>query len=408
MNLNSMETRIRWILVQWGGILGILFILSACEDSALLTFETTGGSRFRPLAMVSVDTKLEAGNYIARDHTGAATSLQVDKKGHATLFLVRVLAGSVTRWTVYPENSRSPKARVHDLGSQIVFRIGGREVVTYQLSKRGMRGTSIPRIYHRDGYLHPVRTPGGQIVTDDYPLDHLHHHGIWSAWARTIFQGRTPDFWNMGSGSGRVEVRKLNHVWNGSVYAGLNVSHDYIDMTDEEVTALQESWNLTVYSSPMELNLLDLELVQSTATDSALVFSQHRYGGVGVRGHRDWRTEEAVEFITSAGLTRENGHATRARWCHMGGLINGQHAGITVLSHPENSNAPQPMRIHPTEPFFNFAPTQTESLILLPDEPLTLNYRFITYDEFPGEDLLDALWEDYTNPLTIRIINSTP
>ena len=36
----------------------------------------------------------------------------------------------------------------------------------------------------------------------------------------------------------------------------------------------------------------------------------------------------------------------------MSGTIDGQEVGITILGHPDNFRAPQPMRLHPTEPFF--------------------------------------------------------
>ena len=45
----------------------------------------------------------------------------------------------------------------------------------------------------------------GRVITGDYPPDHIHHHGVWFAWTKTEFEGRHPDFWNMGDGTGTVE-----------------------------------------------------------------------------------------------------------------------------------------------------------------------------------------------------------
>ncbi|GIT77905.1 MAG: hypothetical protein Ct9H300mP32_2870 [Verrucomicrobiota bacterium] len=51
-----------------------------------------------------------------------------------------------------------------------------------------------------------LHTPGRDTwwtgITDDYPHNHKHHHGIWFPWTNTIFEGRKPDFWNMGNGTG--------------------------------------------------------------------------------------------------------------------------------------------------------------------------------------------------------------
>ena len=389
-------------------LVAVLLLSSACDNAALLTFETTGADQMRPLALVTFDTDLEAGNYIAKDHTAKRVPLQVDQEGQATILLVRVLPGAVTRWTVYPTANEEASVTARHAASQILFHAEGREVAAYHVSTGKLPRTDIPAIYHRDGYLHPVRTPLGRIVTDDYPPDHLHHHGIWAAWTRTIFQGRTPDFWNMGNLTGRVEVNTLDSMWSGYVHAGIKASHRYVDMTaQEDVSALHESWHMKVYGNSLDMNIFDLALVQTSATDSILVLSEHRYGGVGLRGHRSWSGEEGAEFLTSEGRTREDGHATRARWCHVGGRIDGEYAGIAVLSHPDNHEAPQPMRIHPTEPFFNFAPTQAGAFAITPDEPVVWKYRFVTYDGKSDQELLDALWEDYASPLPVQVIQQS-
>lgn len=384
-------------------LLPTLFI-SACGGDALLTFETTGADQMRPLAIVTFEANLEKGTYTARDHTGKRADLQVDGDGWATFLMSRALPGATTRWTIRLDQDATSKVEAITRGDAVLVRADGRDVVAYRTAKGKVPREDIPEVYNRDGYLHPVWTPSGRVITDDYPPDHIHHHGIWAAWTNTIFQGRTPDFWNMGRATGRVEVVSMESIWSGVVYAGLNARHRYVDMIDEEVTALNEAWHLQVYSTPTDINILDITLTQIVATGDTLVLPEYRYGGVGFRGHRDWVGEEGAEFFTSEGLTRENGHATRARWCHIGGIVDGERVGIAVLSHPDNHQFPQPMRIHPTEPFFNFAPTQAGQFEITSDEHTTWKYRFVTYDGAYDQDLLDALWEDYANPLTVHIV----
>jgi len=379
-------------------------LCSGCDNSALLTFETLGAQTLRPLAIVSFDTDLEPGDYIAQDHTGKDISLQVDQYSRATLLIERVLPNATIRWKVNYHATEQATVTAHDSGDQILFTDKDRKLAAFKVSKLEMPDEDIPQIYYRDGYVHPVWTPGGQIITDDYPPDHRHHHGIWAAWTKTIFQGRNPDFWNMGGGSGKVELSSLDAIWSGFIHAGIKANHQYIDMTQDEVVALNELWSMKVYGSLSDKNIIDVELIQSTATDSALVLSQHRYGGVGFRGHRNWAGENGAEFFTSEGKTRLNGHGTRARWVHIGGEIDGQESGATILSHPDNHEAPQPVRIHPTEPFFNFAPTQAGPFAITSDKPITWKYRFVTYDGAYDPNLLEALWEDYSNPLTIKNI----
>lgn len=378
-----------------------------CDSATLLTFETRGADQLRPVAIVIFDTNLEPGNYTARDHTGKHASMQVDQSGTATMLMSRAHPDVVMRWTVSHDPDLSSDVKADETDNQIVFRVQGRSLASYHISAGQMPRIGIREIYRRDGYLHPLWTPNGRIVTDDYPPDHLHHHGIWAAWTRTRFQGQSPDFWNMGAGSGRVEVERIDTVWSGSVHAGLHAMHRYVSLVGEEVTVLHESWQMNVYRTSVAANILDLKLTQTTATDSALLLMEHHYGGVGVRGHRDWAEKDAVEFFTSEGLTRENGNATRARWAHIGGVIEGQYAGISVLSHPMNHEAPQPIRIHPTQPFLNFAPTQSGAFQIRSDEPAIWRYRLIIHDGRFDPKLVEALWNDYANPLTVRIIRAS-
>ena len=36
--------------------------------------------------------------------------------------------------------------------------------------------------YARSGYIHPLFGPDGEILTEDFPADHLHHHGLFWTW----------------------------------------------------------------------------------------------------------------------------------------------------------------------------------------------------------------------------------
>ena len=51
-------------------------------------------------------------------------------------------------------------------------------------------------VYTRTGYIHPVFTPSGKQVTDDFAPDHPHQHGLYFAWTTTSSEGRAPAFWN--------------------------------------------------------------------------------------------------------------------------------------------------------------------------------------------------------------------
>lgn len=268
----------------------------------------------------------------------------------------------------------------------------------------------IDPLYLRSGYLHPIKTPSGINVADDYPEMHIHHHGVWYTWTKTKFESRTPDFWNMGQGKGRVEHVDLLSHWDGPVHAGFKAKLRFVDMTAQpEKEVLTEEWSVRMYAAGLRAtpyNVFDLHSSQTNVTNSKLELPQYRYGGLGFRGRAEWNGKENCFFLTSNGETdRIKAHTTKANWCHIGGLHEGKMVGIAILCHPGNFRAPQPMRVHPNEPFFNFAPSQGGDWSIGPGETYTSQYRFVVTDGEPNVDLINRLWNDYASPIKVSVKN---
>ncbi|HJN83151.1 MAG TPA: DUF6807 family protein, partial [Verrucomicrobiota bacterium] len=291
---------------------------------------------------------------------GQAVAIQADDRGLATFIVGKLAAFKTAVYRLAPAAKPTHVDAVHlaKRNGQLHFSIGDRAVLHYQAEKSELPRDDLEPIYRRGGYIHPVVTPGGTVITDDYPHNHKHHHGIWFPWTNTIFEGRKPDFWNMGKGTGTVEFTGLHGQWSGPVHAGFSSSHQFVDLIAKpRKIALTETWHVQVYATGQAYYLFQLESVQRCAGGSKIRFPQYRYGGLGFRGHGDWDGKENCFYLTANGESdRIKGHTTRARWCHVGGRTGGKWGGIGVLCHPDNFRFPQPMRIHPSEPFFNFAP----------------------------------------------------
>ena len=266
----------------------------------------------------------------------------------------------------------------------------------------------IEDVYERGGYIHPVMTPSGRRVTEDYPPNHKHHHGIWAAWTSTRFAGRTPDFWNMGDRKGTVEFERLGARVVGAAHRRLRVAASLhgparAHADDGPARGLaRRCLRAGRRRRGRRTCSISRSRRHSTGT-SPLELPTYRYGGVGMRGRHEWDGKDKTFFLTSTGRGRLPGHGTRATWVHMSGDVDGQRAGIAMLSHPDNVRSPQPMRIHPTEPFFNFAPQQAGPFAIRPGEVFRMRYRFVVMDGPPDAALLDAMWQDYALPVRARV-----
>src|SRR5205823_1008563 len=63
-----------------------------------------------------------------------------------------------------------------------------------------------------------------------------------------------------------------------------------------------------------------------------------------------------------------------------GGKLGDQLAGVAILCHPHNFRAPKPMRLHPNERFFSFAPQQAGDMKIEPGEAYISRYRFVVFE----------------------------
>jgi hypothetical protein len=191
------------------------------------------------------------------------------------------------------------------------------------------------------------------------------------------------------------------------VHAGFQARNRYVDLSaTAPKTVLNEVWEVRAYrvlQGKGTYTVFDLVSTHECATSSPLVLPEYRYGGLGVRGHRDWLDKSNCVFLTSEGKDRGNGNGTRARWSHMGGRVEGQLAGIAVLDHPDNFRAPQPTRLNPDQPFFCYAPSVAGKWEIAPGKPYVSRYRFVVYDGPADRAELDRLWNDYANPPQVTV-----
>jgi hypothetical protein len=74
------------------------------------------------------------------------------------------------------------------------------------------------------------------------------------------------------------------------------------------------------------------------------------------------------------------------------------------MCHPDNFRSPQPMRLHPNEPFFYFAPQQTGNMSIEPGKPYVSKYRFLVLDGEPNAAEIHHYWHDYANPLKANVL----
>ncbi|MST95076.1 MAG: hypothetical protein EXS33_07390 [Pedosphaera sp.] len=390
-----------------------LALLSSTAFAAPISIIIEGGDFDRRDTVVEFKLPSNTKSANILNGEGQSASLQIEPDGQAWFIERDLKRGAKKVYTL--GNGGVPEfAQAKAEKGAITLRVGGKTALTYRTEKTELPvdRPNVKEVYRRGGYIHPVLSPGGKLLTDDYPADHKHHHGIWFAWTHTEFDGRKPDFWNMANGIGTVEFVSLDRTWSGPVHAGLTSRHRQVDLSaPKPMTALNETWNVRLYAVGNETKkpyfIFDVEVTDVCATNLPVKLPKYRYGGIGVRAPGAWNGKDNLNFLNSEGVTdRSKGdkNETVGRWAHLGGLVDGILTGLAVLGHPDNVRAPQPQRIHPTEPFLNFAPQQAGDVEITPGRPLALRYRFVVADGAPDKVELDRLWNDYAHPPVVKVV----
>ena len=325
----------------------------------------------------------------------------------AVFILPKLAKGKRVRLSIIedePATNMPREISFTEMNDALGVSIAGAPVLRYQMKARPPREGLSPQAI-RGGYIHPVFTPSGAIVTDDYALKHAAHHGIWTAWQSSELEGRKLSFW--GSQSARLDFDKLVDSRGGRVVGGFTARHKGVDLTAKPARqVLDEEWKVRVYRTHEKdapYYLFDLDWTDAVVGNAPLKVLEYRYGGLAVRGHAEWDGPTGATFLTSEGKDRLAGEGSTARWVHLGGPVGGKPVGIAALVHPQNFRAPQPVRLHHNEPYFSVAPAKAGPFTIEPGKPLLSRYRFVVADGPADKALLERLWQDYAQPPTVTL-----
>ena len=274
----------------------------------------------------------------------------------------------------------SAQLRCIESEAAIEIRSGESLVMRYHKQPSAEAAKNDP-LYSRTGYIHPLCTPSGRVVTGDFAPDHPHQHGLFFAWTKTSFDGRSPEFWNQKQGSGRVAYEKTLAIHSGPGDTGFDVAHRFEDLTAPggAEPVLEETWKVRV-SLVGGRYQIDLHSSQQCAGEKPLVIEKYHYGGMAIRGNADWLDEVPDRITTSEGKDRVAGNHTRPKWVKMAGHLEGAACGVVAIPHPGNFRAPQWVRLHPSKPYFVFSPMVEEPFTMEAGKTYESRFRFVVFD----------------------------
>jgi hypothetical protein len=341
-------------------------------------------------------------------------AFQVENGRHRIMHWLVNSEGDKTKKRVFELVKGRPLARSNMIEAStndgvLLIHAGDQKLLQYNF-KTVYPPPGIDTAFKRSGFIHPVWTPTGKILTRIQPPDHYHHYGIWNPWTHVLFEGDTVDFWNIKERKGTVRFSSFVAVNEGPVYAEYQALHEHVAFQKErEKIALNELQTVRVYKAEINQNnyIVDIIIQLSCASESPFHILEYRYAGLGWRATEKWNKDNSY-VLTSGGKDRKGADGTTAKWAIIQGALDSESGGAVMMSHPANYNHPEPLRIWPEnsnggEMFAMFAPTKTKDWALMPGKTYVLRYRFNIFSgEFSGQEAENG-WQYYREPPIVSV-----
>ena len=313
-----------------------------------------------------------------------------------------------------------------DRVGNLLLKMNGKNVLQYNTVAHNLP-VYVDSVFRRNGYLHPVWSPAGNVLTNVSPYDHAHHYGIWNPWTLVEYDGKLYSMWELGEKTGTVRFDSLYHSSSGNLYTDIFVRHRHIiyEPQKEQVTnhvwgtirfipkqekiIMDEMQNIRAWRIEDNMFLWDFNFSLFPSTNIPVILKEYRYAGFGWRATGDW-TKENCEMMTSEGKSRPEIDGTNARWIYVTGMSPKGKSGILFMASQKNHNFPEPLRIWNQnqnsgrgDAFVNFAPTKNEDWILEPGKQYDFRYRMYVFDGDITPAKAEAIWKDYAIPVNVSV-----
>lgn len=262
----------------------------------------------------------------------------------------------------------------------ILFMEKGKEVMFYQITPRSLDGR-----YTRCNYFHPVWDLSGNIISEDFPADHLHHRGIFWAWHQIFMDGKSMgDLWALENIVQEVEDVEYKILPSGVARLQTEViwSSTADGQEDSPLRLIRENLTLHIHPKKKNYRRLDFEIALQAFHKNVMMGGSNDekgYSGFSVRmilppdvrfDGPDGLVEPKVNQVESPGFINVTGTLPSV----------GKKVGVAILDHPQNPMYPQKWILRSQKSMQNAAFPGRDLVAVPDDQPLILRYSVLIHD----------------------------
>ena len=262
---------------------------------------------------------------------------QVDQISHRVVAFVALsdqAAGKSLRLRAVPMEYE-PAVTIQKRGRGFQFFDRGRPVLFYQEAANTLDGGA----HFSANYVHPLIGLDGQVLTQDFPNDHHHHHGVFWAWHQIwVGDTRAGDYW--ADVAFLPVVTDAQIVEQGPIFATLRASVDWTspyvqDDRGHNVPFVKEDVLIRLYRAVGDFQYVDFTITLHAQRDDIKIG-----GSEDVKGYSGFtaRLKPPTDITIIKDGQKLDGDVVggTGSWIDVSGTYPepGAVAGVGMLSHP--------------------------------------------------------------------------
>jgi hypothetical protein len=246
----------------------------------------------------------------------------------------------------------------------------GKPVLVYNYGV--ITNESVPRNdprRNRSCFVHPVYGLNGEVLTESFPKDHYHHHGIFWAWSHILIDGKEYDLWVHNN----IEQRFVRWICReaGPVAAVLAVENGWF-IGDKKVM-IERVW-LRAYKPAGGERSIDVEFA-FIPVDKPITLrgaEGKSYGGLNLR----YAPRKDTVITVPSGRTKEDLPDTRLAWADLSAKFEGAPgpSGAAIFVDPKHPDFP-PTWLTRHYGILCCGYPGVKGKTFVPGDPVRLNYR---------------------------------
>jgi len=277
---------------------------------------------------------------------------------------------------------------------------GEEQIMFYQRQHKSMDGK-----YKRANYIHPLYGLDGEILTDDFPADHLHHRGVFWAWHQVwLGDKKLGDGWATIDFFWDIYDTEILTIDSQSRALRLDVywkSPDLTDASGKQQPFVKETTTIRVHRAEGDIRKIDFQIELLALKDNM------RLGGSeDAKGYGGFSTRiplpDGLAFTGTDGPVEPTNLSVEAGpWLDFSGNLGGKGktSGLAILCHATSPGYPQRWILRRKGSAQNPVFPGRYPVPLSREKPIVLRYRLIIHRGDVNDVNLDKLQAEY---------NSTP